>query len=264
MAKKQKYYAVKAGHNPGIYLTVEEFRKQTKGYKGAKGRSFKTKEEAIAYLTKSSKSTNKKQKYYAVIKGHTPGIYLTKAELTKQIKGYSYPEYKTFKSKDAAVNYMEKMKNEIQMSILCSCIPSNFKENELIAYVDGSYQSGNAFSYGMVILEKNDMFCCGKKIVNSKFAKLRNVAGEIAGAKAAMEYALYKNAKTLIIHYDYEGIEKICTQKQSNSNECFKEYYQFYKSIKNKLDIKFVKLKSHSGNRYHDLADQLATIALKN
>lgn len=45
-SKKQKYYVVWAGFNPGIYETWEECQKQVVGFDRAKYKSFKTKEEA--------------------------------------------------------------------------------------------------------------------------------------------------------------------------------------------------------------------------
>lgn len=35
MDNVQKYYAVKAGFNPGVYLTYAECQQQTAGFKGA-------------------------------------------------------------------------------------------------------------------------------------------------------------------------------------------------------------------------------------
>jgi len=46
MAKKQKYYVVWKGHEPGIYNTWLDCQKQIKNFPGASFKSFKTKEEA--------------------------------------------------------------------------------------------------------------------------------------------------------------------------------------------------------------------------
>ena len=50
MAKKN-YYAVKIGHNVGIYKTWDECRKNVEGYSGARFKGFATYEEAEYYLT---------------------------------------------------------------------------------------------------------------------------------------------------------------------------------------------------------------------
>ncbi len=46
MAKKKKYYVVWEGHNNGIYTTWDACKKQINDFKGAKYKSFKTKEMA--------------------------------------------------------------------------------------------------------------------------------------------------------------------------------------------------------------------------
>lgn len=45
-----KYYAVKKGRNPGIYLTWSDCKEQVDGYSGAIHKSFSTKAEAIEFL----------------------------------------------------------------------------------------------------------------------------------------------------------------------------------------------------------------------
>ena len=49
--KKQKFYAVKVGTNPGIYTDWAECEPLIKGYAGAEYKSFSTREEAEYYLT---------------------------------------------------------------------------------------------------------------------------------------------------------------------------------------------------------------------
>ena len=58
--KKEKYYVVWAGGRPGIYTTWTECLLQTKGYPGAKYKSFGTREEAERAFASSP---------YAYIKG---------------------------------------------------------------------------------------------------------------------------------------------------------------------------------------------------
>lgn len=56
-----KYYAVRAGRKPGIYTTWGEAEKQIKGYSGAKYKSFKTRDEALAFMgngTSTAKSAD--------------------------------------------------------------------------------------------------------------------------------------------------------------------------------------------------------------
>ena len=48
--KKGKLYAVAAGRAPGIYSTWSECERQVKGFSGAKFKSFKTRDEAVAFV----------------------------------------------------------------------------------------------------------------------------------------------------------------------------------------------------------------------
>lgn len=50
MATKQKFYAVKKGHKTGIFLSWNECKTQTQGFKGALFKSFPTRVEAESYL----------------------------------------------------------------------------------------------------------------------------------------------------------------------------------------------------------------------
>lgn len=56
--------------------------------------------------TKNIKSTKRHSKYYAVKKGHIPGIYPTWDEAKKQIGGYHGPIYKKFSTLEDAQKFM--------------------------------------------------------------------------------------------------------------------------------------------------------------
>ena len=45
-----KYYAVKRGRNPGIYTSWDSCLKEVKGFSNASYKSFKKKEDAIAFM----------------------------------------------------------------------------------------------------------------------------------------------------------------------------------------------------------------------
>jgi len=54
--KKAKFYAVAAGRAPGIYPTWSECERQVKGFRGAKFKSFATRDEAAAFVGGSAVS----------------------------------------------------------------------------------------------------------------------------------------------------------------------------------------------------------------
>ena len=140
---------------------------------------------------------------------------------------------------------------------------NNTKQDKAIAYVDGSYNVVTGeYSYGVVIFynEKEENF--NEKFNDEEMASMRNVAGEIEGAKRAMRYAVENNIAKLDIFFDYEGIRAWCTGEWQAKKEGTKEYKAYYDSIKDKVRIDFQKVKSHSGIKYNDKADKLAKAAL--
>ncbi len=130
---------------------------------------------------------------------------------------------------------------------------------EVIAYVDGSFNvSTKEFAYGVVIVKPEGEETFSKKMNDPELASMHNVAGEIKGAEAAMQYALDHGAKRLVIYHDYEGIAKWCLGLWKTNKEGTKAYKAFYEEAKKSLTIEFVKVTGHSGDKYNDLADRLA------
>ena len=62
-----KYYAVKKGKKPGVYRTWDECKAQTDGFSGAIFKSFKTKEEAEAFI--ADRKEDKLPQVYAFVDG---------------------------------------------------------------------------------------------------------------------------------------------------------------------------------------------------
>ena len=160
---------------------------------------------------------------------------------------------KAFKTLDEAYEYIG-IRKEIKVE----------NEDFVKAYVDGSYEhSIKEYGSGVVIL-RNDIV---EKIYSIKgneesLVGMRNVAGEIEASKLAMKYCIDNNIKHLKLYFDYEGIEKWCIGAWKTNKEGTIEYKKFYDSIKDKLNVEFIKVKAHSGDRYNEEADKLAKAAL--
>lgn len=195
-----------------------------------------------------------KQKFYAVRKGKQPGIYTSWDACKRQVDGFSGAEYKSFQTEAEARQYIDGGTNEVVIEE---------DQDTLVAYVDGSYHVGTKeFSYGMVLLYQGREEQVSQKVDEPELAEMRNVAGEIKGAEAAMAYAVEHHIPKLVIYHDYEGIAKWCTGAWQTKKEGTKAYKQYYDSIKEQVQIEFRKVKGHSGDRYNDLADLLAKKAL--
>ena len=77
-----------------------------------------------------------------------------------------------------------------------------------------------------------------------------------------MQYCIDNSIDKLDIYYDYEGIEKWCTGAWRTNKEGTSQYKAYYDSVKSQIDIRFIKVKGHSGDVNNDRADLLAKSAL--
>lgn len=75
---------------------------------------------------------------------------------------------------------------------------------------------------------------------------------------AAMAFAQEKGCRELTIYHDYEGIAKWPLGLWKTNKDGTIAYKKYYEDIKKELDVHFVKVKGHSGDKYNDLADKLA------
>lgn len=197
---------------------------------------------------------NMGKKIYAVRSGRKTGLFDTWAECQKQVTGFSGAEYKSFATKAEALQFLEGT---------VSADGSFPDEDVAIAYVDGSFDKNSGdFSYGMVILYQGEELTFSQRMQDSELAQMHNVAGEIKGAEAAMRYADAHGIGKIIIYHDYEGIAKWCNGAWKANKEGTKAYRAYYESVRQKLQVEFVKVKGHSGDKYNDMADKLAKSAL--
>lgn len=195
-----------------------------------------------------------KKKYYAVRKGKCVGIYNTWDECKSQVNGFSGAEYKSFSNLEEANEYIYG-KKESKIA---------YNGNTVEAYVDGSYEHCiKEYGSGVVILKDGNILkTYSIKGNDESLVTMRNVAGEIEAAKLAMNYCLEENIENLILYFDYEGIEKWCTGAWKTNKSGTIEYKAFYDKVKEKLNVKFVKVKAHSGDKYNEEADKLAKKAI--
>lgn len=188
-------------------------------------------------------------KYYAVKKGLKTGIFRTWEECKANVSGYSGASYKSFKTKAEAEAYLGIGKDsDFQLENVL-----NDKDCVKI-YVDGSYNSATKeFSYGMVVLCGDGEEKYSGKSDDKELVSMRNVAGEIKGAEAAMQYALDKSLPAIEIYHDYEGIAKWCLGEWKTNKEGTKAYKAFYDEASRRVRISFVKVTGHSNDKYLSL-----------
>lgn len=195
------------------------------------------------------------KKYYAVRKGRKTGVFETWNECKAAVSGFSGAAYKSFTNREEAMDFVTADSKADE--------DRDEKQSEAFAYVDGSYDdTTKSYSYGMVMMVKDDELHFNKKFEKDDMSDMRNVAGEIQGSMAAMQYCLDNKIKSISIFYDYEGIEKWCNGDWKAKKEGTQKYVEFYKNASKYVDVDFIKVKGHSGDKYNDMADELAKKAL--
>ena len=184
-----------------------------------------------------------KTKYYAVKVGKNTGVFQTWAQCEEQIKGVSGAQYKSFTTLEDAERYIqtspseETVKEEVSSYDINENIKqrlSELKENEVIAFVDGSFQEGKS-AFGVIIFDdkgnKEKLYKAFTENYNQEFINLRNVAAELEGVKEAIQWALKYEKKKISIFYDYEGIEKWADRTWQAKNKITKDYVGFIPCI---------------------------------
>lgn len=195
----------------------------------------------------------KPKKYYAVRKGFVPGIYKTWDECKKHTIGFPGAEFKSFPTVELAVEFMNASKGKEKLPSV-----------GYIAYVDGSYDiKTKRYSCGVVVLHNSEVIYTISEIGPSDdAATMRNVAGELLGARKAIEYALENKFSEIVIVHDYAGISMWANKEWKRNKVWTQEYAEFVENARKKCNITFYKVKGHSNDKYNDMADQLAKDAL--
>ncbi|MDD6564007.1 MAG: ribonuclease H family protein [Clostridiales bacterium] len=194
------------------------------------------------------------KKFYAVRCGQVPGIYTSWDECRKNVHGFGGAEYKSFSTLSEAESFMAGKTSDVSAAS---------RDGAAVAYVDGSFDINTSrFSYGAVIFVNGTEIEMSCAFSDAELASMRNVAGEIKGAEAVMQYCIDNSIDKLDIYYDYEGIEKWCSGAWRTNKEGTSKYKAYYDAVKSQIDIRFIKVKGHSGDVNNDRADLLAKSAL--
>ncbi len=202
----------------------------------------------------------KANKFYAVRCGRVPGVYTSWEDCKKQVYGFGGASYKGFLTEAEAEAFVRggNISPAGETSPIAEESPA-----EAVAYVDGSYSpSDGRYSFGAVIITGGEELYFKQAFDRDEAASMRNVAGEIEGAKFAMGYCVEHNIPSVDIFYDYSGIECWCTGEWRTNNPHTQSYKAYFDKVKQTLSVRFKKVRGHSGDKYNDIADSLAKSAL--
>ena len=193
------------------------------------------------------------KRFYAVKFGLKPGIYFSWNECkaqTHKFKGALFKSFQTLNEAEEYLNSSNKKDNSSQESEIL---------NPTYAFIDGSFNKfTKIYGYGGFIMHNNQKYIikgCGNE---PKLVEMRNIAGEIIACQETIKKAIELGIKSIDIFYDYIGIEKWATGEFKRNKEATKSYHEFIKNIKSKIDIRFKKIKAHSGDKENDEADRIA------
>lgn len=201
-----------------------------------------------------------KKKYYGVKSGNTVGVFESWDECKSSIEGFKGAKYKsfpTYEEADAFVKGIDITKIHMQLAT---------ESNTVIAYVDGSYDDSlKRYSFGCVIITpEEDIICESGSNDDPEAVGSRNVAGELLGTMFAAKWTYGMGFDKILIRHDYEGIAKWFTGQWKANSYCAKKYIEFMNKYRNAMNISFEKVTAHSGDKYNEMADDLAKKALKN
>lgn len=138
----------------------------------------------------------------------------------------------------------------------------NIIKETIDIYVDGSFNDlKEEASWAYIVVKEGTVLYKDRGTLEGEINKGRQVGGELRAVIEGIEYCK-KNNKQCNIYFDYNGIFKwvadLFGKKPWKTKRFYTKDYRNY-IINNKEYIKsFVKVRSHTGNKFNELVNELA------
>lgn len=124
------------------------------------------------------------------------------------------------------------------------------------AYVDGSYHAQRkTVGYGAVILKDGQELTRFLGRVD-EYTESRQVGGELAATMRVIQWCKQNNIAAIDIYYDYRGIEAWARGTWKTEKELTQSYAKYMRE--SGIKVHWHKVESHTGDKWNDVADELA------
>lgn len=256
--RSKTLYVVIRGRKPGIYNTLDSALEQVVNFPDAYFRVAATVEEAqFLFHQETETSAN-------YIYAETPNsklLFNLKNPQSNLLKPDETFFCRNFKQLEQAQAYADGYMNKDYEYITEKMI----EDFDIVSYVHGGYDANTErFSYGLVLFDKGNELHFKQLYKNNPMKFLSRAAGEIKGAMKAMNYAISKGAKSLVIVYGFLGVESWALETYSLNLPYLKQYKELYrKAISSGIEIRFFRVGHNTKENHYLFAKNLANEALK-
>lgn len=247
------FYAVKKGRKTGIYSTWKECEKNTKGYKGQQFKKFERKESAQAYMQGRSNALIDRLEQGMTLEEATSDMRDTKKQ------GEAIKKARVVKSKRAKEDICHP-NVWTQRKILDDA--RQIKSGEAIVYVDGSFVEGirKVGAGAVIILPDGTEHEVSLFSEDREFVEMQNVGGELMATMHGIYEASKHGVHRVYVHHDLANIAEWGTLSWKRNLNATNQYASYIQSCAENMEIIFVKVPAHTGLKYNEKADRLASV----
>lgn len=274
MAKRKKFYGIRFGFDKDLNQEVRGVVAEswsyvfdvTNGVPGAKQAGFATREEAERYAIgediKPSSCGIKSFKPVCYVSGSKKFTKYSEAKAYADANGFTVEgcrnELEAHNYSDHAYEYAYSVTQETV------AVPEAKTGDCVEIYTDGSFKEGVAGA-AFIAVSGDEVIGKGGCTAPDKYCA-QNVYGETLAVVKALQWARKNNVDKITIFHDYVGVaawvtphltkpgKTVWTAKEAVS----KNYQQAYFKFAEGLDVSFIKVAAHTGDKYNEMADQLA------